>query len=108
MKELRWTSGCVTGIRGQERGGVVTETASLVVGADGKHSFVADAVASPRYRKRPTATFASYSYWADVPMTSGELYQRPASGRCFSDQRWSDDGLRGRTDTGVRIASPEH
>ena len=22
VKELRWTSGCVTGIRGQERGGV--------------------------------------------------------------------------------------
>lgn len=77
VKELRWTSGCVTGIRGQERGsGPVTETARLVVGADGKHSFVADGVASPRYRKRPAATFASYSYWADVPMTGGELYQR--------------------------------
>ena len=77
VKELRWTSGCVTGIRGQERGsGPVTETARLVVGADGKHSFVADGVASPRYRKRPAATFASYSYWADVPMTGGGLYQR--------------------------------
>jgi 2-polyprenyl-6-methoxyphenol hydroxylase-like FAD-dependent oxidoreductase len=77
VKELRWTSGSVTGVRGRERGGQpVTETARLVVGADGKHSFVADAVASSRYRKRPMATFASYSYWADVPMTSGELYQR--------------------------------
>jgi flavin-dependent dehydrogenase len=77
VKELRWTSGSVTGVRGRERGvQPVTETARLVVGADGKHSFVADAVASSRYRKRPMATFASYSYWADVPMTSGELYQR--------------------------------
>jgi 2-polyprenyl-6-methoxyphenol hydroxylase-like FAD-dependent oxidoreductase len=78
VKELRWTGGCVSGIRGQARGGrPVTEAARLVVGADGKHSFVADAVASPRYRMRPAATFASYSYWADVPITGGELYQRP-------------------------------
>ena len=78
--------------------GSVTETASLVVGADGKHSFVADAVASPRYRKRPTATFASYSYWADVPMTSGELYQRPERAAAAFP---TNDGL-----TMVYVAAP--
>ena len=80
------------------RWGSVTETASLVVGADGKHSFVADAVASPRYRKRPTATFASYSYWADVPMTSGELYQRPERAAAAFP---TNDGL-----TMVYVAAP--
>jgi 2-polyprenyl-6-methoxyphenol hydroxylase-like FAD-dependent oxidoreductase len=99
VKELRWTSGCVTGIRGQERGGgSVTETAGLVVGADGKHSFVADAVASPRYRKRPATTFASYSYWANVPMTSGELYQRPERAAAAFP---TNDGL-----TMVYVAAP--
>jgi flavin-dependent dehydrogenase len=99
VKELRWTSGCVTGIRGQERGrGPVTETARLVVGADGKHSFVADGVASPRYRKRPAATFASYSYWSDVPMTSGELYQRPERAAAAFP---TNDGL-----TMVYVAAP--
>ena len=38
----------VTGIRGRSDGGVVTETAQLVVGADGRHSAVAKAVARPR------------------------------------------------------------
>jgi 2-polyprenyl-6-methoxyphenol hydroxylase-like FAD-dependent oxidoreductase len=28
-------------------------------------------------RERPPRSFASYSYWAGVPVTGGELYQRP-------------------------------
>jgi 2-polyprenyl-6-methoxyphenol hydroxylase-like FAD-dependent oxidoreductase len=68
----------VTGIRGSARGGpVVTETASLVIGADGKRSLVASAVGARRYREQPVRSFASYSYWAGVPVSGGELYQRP-------------------------------
>ena len=68
----------VTGIRGSARGGPpVTETASLVIGADGKRSLVAGAVGARRYRERPVRSFASYSYWAGVPVSGGELYQRP-------------------------------
>jgi 2-polyprenyl-6-methoxyphenol hydroxylase-like FAD-dependent oxidoreductase len=68
----------VTGIRGSARGGpVVTETAGLVIGADGKRSLVAGAVGARRYRERPVRSFASYSYWAGVPVPGGELYQRP-------------------------------
>ena len=68
----------VTGIRGSARGSAaVTETASLVIGADGKRSFVAGAVGARRYREQPARSFASYSYWAGVPVSSGELYQRP-------------------------------
>jgi len=68
----------VTGIRGRARGHPeVTETASLVIGADGKRSLVARGVGARRYRERPVRSFASYSYWAGVPVSGGELYQRP-------------------------------
>jgi 2-polyprenyl-6-methoxyphenol hydroxylase-like FAD-dependent oxidoreductase len=55
----------------------VTEAASLVIGADGKRSLVASAVGAGRYRERPVRSFASYSYWSGVPVSGGELYQRP-------------------------------
>jgi 2-polyprenyl-6-methoxyphenol hydroxylase-like FAD-dependent oxidoreductase len=72
------SGGRVTGIRGSARGGpAVTETASLVIGADGKRSLVAGAVGAGRYRERPVQSFASYSYWAGVPVSCGELYLRP-------------------------------
>ncbi|HXW46788.1 MAG TPA: NAD(P)/FAD-dependent oxidoreductase [Streptosporangiaceae bacterium] len=68
----------VTGIRGAARSRPdVTETASLVIGADGKRSLVARAVGARSYRERPARSFASYSYWAGVPVLGGELYQRP-------------------------------
>jgi 2-polyprenyl-6-methoxyphenol hydroxylase-like FAD-dependent oxidoreductase len=68
----------VTGIRGFERGRPpVTEYAQLVVGADGKHSRVAEAVGARRYRERAARSFACYTYWSGVPMSGGELYQRP-------------------------------
>jgi 2-polyprenyl-6-methoxyphenol hydroxylase-like FAD-dependent oxidoreductase len=68
----------VTGIRGFERGcAPVTELAHLVVGADGKHSRVAEAVAARRYREREARSFGCYTYWSGVPVSGGELYQRP-------------------------------
>jgi flavin-dependent dehydrogenase len=58
----------VVGIRGHARGGAAfTERARLVVGADGRRSLVARAVAAPAYRARPALTCAYYSYWSDVP-----------------------------------------
>lgn len=67
-----------TGIRGFERGRPpVTEYAHLVVGADGKHSRVAADVGARRYRERAARSFACYTYWSGVPMSGGELYQRP-------------------------------
>jgi 2-polyprenyl-6-methoxyphenol hydroxylase-like FAD-dependent oxidoreductase len=78
VTQLTFAGDRVTGIRGAERrGAAVTETANLVIGADGKHSLVAGAVGARRYRERPARSFASYSYWAGVPVTGGELYQRP-------------------------------
>src|SRR5262249_35093265 len=53
VTQVMASEGRVTGIRGSARGRLaVTETASLVVGADGKRSLVADAVGARRYRER--------------------------------------------------------
>jgi len=80
----------VTGIRGGTRGRpVVTETASLVIGADGKRSLVAGAVGARRYHERAARSFASYSYWAGVPVSTGEVYQRP--GRAVAVFPTNDD-----------------
>ena len=59
----------VAGVRGHARGGAaLTERARLVVGADGRRSLVARAVAAPAYRARPALTCAYYAYWGDVPV----------------------------------------
>jgi 2-polyprenyl-6-methoxyphenol hydroxylase-like FAD-dependent oxidoreductase len=59
----------VVGIRGHARGGAtLTERARLVVGADGRRSLVARAVAAPAYRARPALTCAYYTYWSDMPV----------------------------------------
>jgi len=78
VTQLMASGGRVTGIRGSARGRpAVADTAGLVIGADGKRSLVASAVGARRYHERPVRSFASYSYWAGVPASAGELYQRP-------------------------------
>ncbi|MDR2984114.1 MAG: FAD-dependent monooxygenase [Nocardiopsaceae bacterium] len=90
VTQLMSSDGRVTGIRGNARGRPeVTETASLVIGADGKRSLVAGAVAARRYRERPVRSFASYTYWSGVPLSGGELYQRP--GRAVAVFPTNDD-----------------
>jgi 2-polyprenyl-6-methoxyphenol hydroxylase-like FAD-dependent oxidoreductase len=70
--------GRVTGLRGRDRDGtIVTEHATVVVGADGKHSRVAAAVSAPTYNERPPAEGAYYAYWSGVPTDGFELYIRP-------------------------------
>ena len=90
--ELIWDGRRVAGLRGRgRRGAGAAETARLVVGADGKHSFVARAAGAARYCARPAATMASYSYWAGVPTAAGggEIYRRP--GRAVAAFPTSDD-----------------
>jgi flavin-dependent dehydrogenase len=68
VDELLTDDGQIAGVRGHARGGApVTERARLVVGADGRRSLVARAVAAPAYRTRPTLTCAYYTYWSGVP-----------------------------------------
>jgi 2-polyprenyl-6-methoxyphenol hydroxylase-like FAD-dependent oxidoreductase len=101
VDELAWAGGRVAGIRGSERGGTrVTETAHLVVGADGKRSFIARAAGARSYRRHPVRTMASYSYWAGVATAGGggEIYRRP--GRAVAAFP-TNDGL-----TMIYVASP--
>jgi len=67
----------ITGIRGHSMGGAaVTETARLVIGADGRNSLVARTVQAPEYHVYPPSTFIYYSYWSGVPTDALEYYPR--------------------------------
>jgi 2-polyprenyl-6-methoxyphenol hydroxylase-like FAD-dependent oxidoreductase len=70
--------GRVVGIRGHDRNGTrATERAAVVVGADGIHSLVAEAVDAPRYNEHPTLEAGYYAYWRGVPSTGFEVWIRP-------------------------------
>ncbi len=67
----------VTGIRGRLGDKTnITETARLVIGADGMNSFVARNCHPSEYHTKPSITSYHYSYWSDVPVEGGELYFR--------------------------------
>ena len=75
VTELVWEDGRVAGVRGHARGGeTVTEHASIVVGADGRHSLVARRVKAEVYDARSAHTCCYYSYWDGVPAEAVELY----------------------------------
>lgn len=96
VDELLWSDGRVTGVRS----GIRTERASLVIGADGRHSMVAKAVNAQAYRAIPPLTVGYYSYWAGVPLAGGELYARPEQRRMIG--AWpTNDGL-----TLIFVAAP--
>jgi 2-polyprenyl-6-methoxyphenol hydroxylase-like FAD-dependent oxidoreductase len=82
----------VTGVRLYDKrtGGSSTESAALVVGADGKHSTVARRVGSAARRSIAPATFACYAYWDGLPVKGGEIY----SAKGFAVGAWpTNDGL---------------
>ncbi len=67
----------VTGIRGRSAGGAhVTEHASIIVGADGMRSLVAQAVQAPIYQSKPAFTCVYYSYWSGIPLEGIEFSPR--------------------------------
>ena len=74
--------GRVVGIKGRSHGGdIVTERAKVVVGADGWHSIVANAVKPEQYKEKPPLLAAYYSYWSGVPVDGRfELYMRASRG----------------------------
>jgi 2-polyprenyl-6-methoxyphenol hydroxylase-like FAD-dependent oxidoreductase len=74
--------GRVTGIRGHDRGGSsVTERARVVIGADGRHSLVAEAVKPEQYNEKPPLQGGYYTYFSDLP-TNGlfEIFIRDRRG----------------------------
>ena len=67
----------VSGIRGRSENGRSIETARMVVGADGHHSFVARSVGAEAYNDLPTLAATYYSYWEELPTDGLEVYVRP-------------------------------
>jgi 2-polyprenyl-6-methoxyphenol hydroxylase-like FAD-dependent oxidoreductase len=82
----------VTGIRGHGKGGgAVTERATVVVGADGRHSRVAESVRATQYNEQPPLLAAYYSYWSGVAIDGRfETYIRPRRGMAAAP---THDGL---------------
>ncbi len=79
VEEIMIEDGCLTGVRGHTAGGMtITERARVVVGADGRHSLVANAVQAPRYNERPTLAVAYYAYWSGLRAEAFEGHIRPS------------------------------
>lgn len=80
VRELLWDNGRVVGVRGRAHdGGVVTERARIVIGADGAHSLVAQQVGAPRYNEHPALTFGYFSYFSGMPVNGNEVWFRPGA-----------------------------
>ena len=89
---LSTTGNRVDGVRIRPKGAAseITEQATIVVGADGHRSLVAQAAGARVYRARPRGTMAMYAYWDGVPITTGEMYSH-AGETCAA---WpTNDGL---------------
>jgi 2-polyprenyl-6-methoxyphenol hydroxylase-like FAD-dependent oxidoreductase len=82
VDEVLMENGGVTGIRGRGKNGPpVTERARFVVGADGRHSVVADKVKPEAYNERAPILAGYYSYWSGLPMEGRfETYALPHRG----------------------------
>jgi 2-polyprenyl-6-methoxyphenol hydroxylase-like FAD-dependent oxidoreductase len=72
----------VSGVRGHSKGGrTITELARVVIGADGRHSLVAQAVHPRQYHEKPALLAGYYAYWSGLPMNGRfETYVRPSRG----------------------------
>jgi flavin-dependent dehydrogenase len=72
---------CLTGIRGRNyaTGAHVTERARITVGADGRHSSLARAVAAPTYEEIAPLACWYFSYWSDIALDGLEIYRRNRS-----------------------------
>jgi 2-polyprenyl-6-methoxyphenol hydroxylase-like FAD-dependent oxidoreductase len=88
IDDLVVDDGSVVGIRS----GSTVERARVVVGADGRNSFVARAVHAPTTDARPGRTCAYYTYWSGVNAGNVELH--PREGRMVMGGARTNDGLR--------------
>jgi 2-polyprenyl-6-methoxyphenol hydroxylase-like FAD-dependent oxidoreductase len=69
VEEILTEDGRVVGVRGRtKQGQSMIERTRIVVGADGRQSFVAEAVRPDRYDEKPALLIAYYTYWSGLPM----------------------------------------
>jgi len=82
VDEILQEDGRVVGIRGRSKAGApVVERADVVIGADGRHSLVAETVRPEQYHETPPLLAMYYSYWSSLPMEGQfETYIRPDRG----------------------------
>ena len=67
----------ISGIRGREwPGGVISERATVTIGADGRGSLLARTVQATEYEVEPPLTCYYFSYWSGVAGESLEIYER--------------------------------
>jgi flavin-dependent dehydrogenase len=92
VEDILMEDGRVVGIRGVAGDGTRrTARATVVVGADGRNSFVARAVKAESYNTRPALLAAYYSYWSGLPMQGRfETYIRARRGFAAAE---THDGL---------------
>lgn len=91
VEEIVIDNGRVTGIRGHDKSGTtVTENASIVVGADGRHSTLARAVKPEQYNEKPILESSYYSYWSGLP-TNGRFETFMREDRAFAAWPTNDD-----------------
>ncbi|MEV5447346.1 NAD(P)/FAD-dependent oxidoreductase [Streptomyces sp. NPDC052644] len=77
VRELVVEDGQVVGVRGRGADGEqVEERARIVVGADGRNSFVARTLGLPKFDERPRCTFAYWSYWSGFDLGPAQLHRR--------------------------------
>ncbi len=82
VEELLIQDERVVGVKGRSKSGLPSaEHAAVVVGADGRHSLVADAVRPQQYNERPPLLAPYYTYWRGLPNDgSFDTYVRPHRG----------------------------
>ena len=69
----------ITGIRGRAKSGgtPIVESATVVVGADGRHSRLARSVGAEKYNAVPPLTCWYFSYWSGAGDIGIEIHVRP-------------------------------
>jgi 2-polyprenyl-6-methoxyphenol hydroxylase-like FAD-dependent oxidoreductase len=81
VERLLFHDGWVTGVQATTpRGTTFSESARLVVGADGPASRVAAEVRAAEHHAQPAQQGTAWIYWQDVPLTGVEIYLRAFEG----------------------------
>ena len=74
VKEIVIKAGRVVGIKGVSKSGQLAEDhAKIVIGADGLHSMLAEAVRPEKYNHKDPLNAGYYSYWSGLPV--GEQFR---------------------------------